>query len=187
MKKSHNQAKVKYDAIATSDKCENEILLNDCDDNSKHVKLNFDSIHKFHSIHKYTKPSDLYRLDAHSIYSGRSSSQVGFFSCRFDCYIVFQETKPLSGLDKFTYYGILSLSYGLMVAFMPFSLFVCLKKVRNNERIVLYRLGRTIKPALEPGYHVLFPVVDSYQRVVISQKEFSLPNLQVCPLRYTFR
>ncbi len=72
MKKLSNQAKVKYNPITASEKCENEILINDADDNSKNLKFNFDSIHEFHSIHKYTKSSDLYRLEAQSVCTGKA-------------------------------------------------------------------------------------------------------------------
>ena len=51
--------------------------------------------------------------------------------------------------------------------------------MRENERFVVYRLGRIVKPAYKPGYCILFPFVDTYQRLTTSLKEFVLPNLQV--------
>lgn len=54
-----------------------------------------------------------------------------------------------------------------------------LKKVKQNERLVVYRLGRIKSPEYKPGYCILFPFIDNYQRYDIVQREFSLPNLQV--------
>lgn len=89
------------------------------------------------------------------------------------------ETKPLVGTEKLIYYVILTVFYSLFVVLFPISLLVCLKKVKSNEKYVVYRLGRCLKPAYEPGYYILFPFIDQYERYTITQKEFSLPNLQV--------
>jgi hypothetical protein len=78
MKKPSGSSKVKYNNVSTTDQCENEILLNDFD--NRHVKLNFDSIHEFHSIHTYTKTKDLYRVDAQSICAGECRFQLIFLS-----------------------------------------------------------------------------------------------------------
>jgi hypothetical protein len=75
------------------------------------------------------------------------SKECSVYSVDFKFFVFITiDTRPLSGLDKFAYYAIICLFYTLMIAFMPFSLFICLKKIHDNERIVLYRLGRTVKP-----------------------------------------
>ncbi len=76
--------------------------------------------------------------------------------------------------------SILTIFYLLFLVFLPFSLFICLKHVKRNEKFVVYRLGRLIRPAYESGYYVLFPFIDTYQRYTVTQKEFTIPNLQVC-------
>lgn len=56
--------------------------------------------------------------------------------------------------------------------------FPFIKKVKDNERMIIYRLGR-ILPEQKPGYRICFPLVDSYKKISTAQKEFSVPNLQV--------
>jgi hypothetical protein len=89
------------------------------------------------------------------------------------------ETKKMGGVEVMIYYSIMSLFYLLMIVLMPFSLAICLKKVKQNEKCIVYRLGRMVKPVYEPGYHIIFPLVDSYKVYNTVQKEFSLPQLQV--------
>jgi hypothetical protein len=134
---------------------ENETLIND---NSTQNVFNFDSIAKYDSIFNYSSPKKLYKTDP-SLITG--------------------ETKPLDGIEKIIYRSIVLIFYAFLILLMPLSLIFCLKKVKNNEKFVVYRLGRTIQPAYEPGYCILFPFIDSYKRISVTQKEFSMPNLQV--------
>lgn len=53
-----------------------------------------------------------------------------------------------------------------------------IKKVKDNERMIIYRLGRIV-PEQKPGYRICFPLIDSYKKISTAQKEFSVPNLQV--------
>ena len=89
------------------------------------------------------------------------------------------ETTSLNFAEKFINCSILGFFYILFLLTFPLSLFVCLKHVKKNEKFVVYRLGRLIQPAYETGYYILFPLIDNYQRYTITQKEFTLPNLQV--------
>ena len=57
--------------------------------------------------------------------------------------------------------------------------FANLKKVKENESIVVYRLGRLKTPAYKPGYCILFPLIDEIKRHTTMPKEFFLPYLQV--------
>lgn len=135
---------------------ENETLINY--NNSNQEAFNFKSIAKYDSIFKYSSPKTLYKTDST---------------------LVIGETKPLDGVEKIIYHSIVFTFYALLILLMPLSLIFCLKKVKNNEKFVVYRLGRTIKPAYEPGYCILFPFIDSFKRISVTQKEFSMPNLQV--------
>lgn len=54
-----------------------------------------------------------------------------------------------------------------------------IKKVGEHERIVVYRLGRIKSPVYTPGYCVILPLIDNYERLTIVQKEFTLANLQI--------
>jgi erythrocyte band 7 integral membrane protein len=89
------------------------------------------------------------------------------------------ESQNRKGAELIVSYIIICIFYLLMIVTFPFSLLVCLKKVKENETIVAYRLGRLISPAFKPGYCLLFPLIDSFQRLTIVQKEFSLLNLQI--------
>lgn len=60
------------------------------------------------------------------------------------------------------------------------------EKVKKNEKMVVYRLGRIKTPAYEPGYCILFPLIDSYHRLNTVQKEFCIPNLQVIKKKINF-
>ncbi len=43
----------------------------------------------------------------------------------------------------------------------------------------MYRLGRIKSPVYTPGYCVILPLIDNYERLTIVQKEFTLANLQI--------
>lgn len=123
-------------------------------DNRYKSIFKYDSINQYKSIHQFDK---LHR-------------QNGYIE---------NESKEQAGLEVFLNYGIIGFFYFFMVILMPFSLIFCLKKVKQNERLVVYRLGRIIQPEFKPGYHICFPFIDSYKRLATSQKEFSVPNLQI--------
>lgn len=53
------------------------------------------------------------------------------------------------------------------------------QKVGPHERMVVYRLGRIKSPVYKPGYCIVLPLIDNYERLTIVQKEFTIPNLQV--------
>lgn len=44
---------------------------------------------------------------------------------------------------------------------------------------MVYRLGHIVTPAYKPGYCILFPFMQNYQRLTTALKESVLPNLQV--------
>lgn len=121
-------------------------------DNYKSI-FQFDSINQYKSIHTY---DSLHKTSPSSI-----------------------EMRQPNAIETFFYYAIIGFFYVLMVVSLPFSLLVCLKKIKENERLVVYRLGRIKSPEYKPGYCICFPLIDSYKRIATSQKEFSLPNLQI--------
>lgn len=154
----NSQQKKKYHHLSTNDQEMNKFY----DDDKKEFLGNekafdFTAINDYKSIYTYTKNS-LKRQNHFEIDS---------------------ESKNRKGGELFVSYIIVCIFYLLMIATFPFSLLVCLKKVKENETIVAYRLGRLISPAFKPGYCLLFPLIDTFQRLTIVQKEFSLLNLQI--------
>ena len=154
---------VKYHTTANTSE-EHEVLIDDLFNRDKHrvsaeeKAFDFTSINQYESIFKYGTKNSLRRHNEYSVNG---------------------ETKRLDGIEKFIYYSIIGFFYLLFVALLPISLIFCLKKVNENESVVVYRLGRLVSPAYKPGYCVLFPFIDEYKKHAIVPKEFFLPNLQI--------
>lgn len=134
---------------------------------SNNKAFDFTSIQDYKSIYKYNNSSHHAPGGSHgTMFKHGGQEQTN-------------EVRPLSFIEHALNFAILGLFYGLLAIFFPFSLYFCLKKVKENERIVVYRLGRVKSPEYKPGYCILFPVIDSFQRFDVVLKEFALTNLQV--------
>jgi len=140
-------------------KTEHQIFMEELFGKKEKQKDNYKSIFEFGSINQYK-----------SIHTYDKLNKVTDSSLT--------ERKP-GTLEVVLNYGIIGIFYLLMFILLPFSLFVCLKKVKANERMVVYRLGRIVPSEYKPGYCICFPVIDSCKVVSTAQKEFSLPNLQI--------
>lgn len=151
--------KSKYHLV---EKNEHEILMDEFFVD-KNKKENQESIFDYKSISDYN-----------SIFKYRSSNSKMISSNAINF-----ETKPLEGAELMITYLIIGFFYTAMILLMPFSLFFCLKKVGEHERIVVYRLGRIKSPVYKPGYCFILPIIDNYERLTIVQKEFTLSNLQI--------
>lgn len=142
-------------------KTDHELLMDELFNGTTKSDENKD---KYKSIHKYETVNQYKSIHT---YGNKADAQIDNI------------TKQPNTVEMFFYYAIIVLSYLLMVGLLPFSLIVCLKKVKENERLVIYRLGRIISREYKPGYCITFPVIDSVKRFSTAQKEFSVPNLQI--------
>jgi hypothetical protein len=140
-------------------KTEHQIFMEELFGKKEKQKDNYKSIFEYNSINQYKSIHTYDKLN-----QATESSLI--------------ERQP-GTLELLLNYGIIGIFYILMVVLLPFSLFVCLKKIKPNERMVIYRLGRIIPSEYKPGYCLCFPVIDSCKVVSTAQKEFSLPNLQI--------
>ncbi|CAF0721745.1 unnamed protein product [Brachionus calyciflorus] len=154
--------KAKYQKV---NKIEHEILIDDLNKNKSSFVNTNEKAFDFTSINDYN-----------SIFNYKSTNS--FLKYNNDLMLE-QNSKDLNRSEKFLNFTILTLFYAFFLIFLPFSLFLCLKKVRQNERLVVYRLGRLVQPAYQPGYYLLFPFIDSFQRHTVVQKELCIPNLQI--------
>lgn len=155
--------KAKYQKI---NKNEQEILIDDL--NTNKFKSNF--------VNNNEKAFDFTSInDYRSIFNYKASNSF----LRHNDLQMEQSSKELKRSERLINFTIMAIFYSFFLILLPFSLIICLKKVRQNERMVVYRLGRLIQPAYQPGYYVLFPFIDSYQRHNIVQKELCIPNLQI--------
>lgn len=68
--------------------------------------------------------------------------------------------------------------YLIFLTTLPLSLLFTLKTVRGFERMVIFRLGRYLKTA-GPGYAIVLPCIDSWKRVDMRMKAFSVPPQKV--------
>jgi hypothetical protein len=95
-------------------KNEHEILMEELFDPKKHNKNEYKSIFDYKSINEY---KSIHKYD--SLHRQNNNA-------------VEYDVKPLYGTELLINYGIVTMFYLLMVAFMPFSLFFCLKVKKFN-------------------------------------------------------
>ncbi|KAG1656510.1 Stomatin-like protein 1 [Nymphon striatum] len=66
----------------------------------------------------------------------------------------------------------------LFIITLPISYWVVIKKLDQNERLIIFRLGR-IQSAKGPGRIIVLPYIDSWKKVNIRTRAFSIPPQQV--------
>jgi len=72
------------------------------------------------------------------------------------------------------------LSLFLVVATVPFSLYMCVKVVQEYERAVIFRLGRLVKGGAKgPGIFFIIPCIDTYKKVDLRTVSFDVPPQEV--------
>uniref|UniRef100_A0A915IVK0 Band 7 domain-containing protein n=1 Tax=Romanomermis culicivorax TaxID=13658 RepID=A0A915IVK0_ROMCU len=69
------------------------------------------------------------------------------------------------------------LSFLGILATMPFSLLICLKVIKDSERMIISRLGRFLPPR-GPGITFIFPCIDEWRLLKIVEQTAVLSNLQ---------
>jgi erythrocyte band 7 integral membrane protein len=73
-----------------------------------------------------------------------------------------------------------TISWGLVMVTLPFSLCVCFKVVQEYERAVIFRLGRLLHGGSRgPGIFFVLPCIESYQKVDLRTITLSVPPQEV--------
>ncbi|KAJ6223640.1 hypothetical protein RDWZM_002185 [Blomia tropicalis] len=68
----------------------------------------------------------------------------------------------------------------LIIATLPFSMFLCIKVVQEYERAVIFRLGRLVKGGAKgPGIFFIIPCIDSYCKVDLRTVSFDVPPQEI--------
>ena len=70
------------------------------------------------------------------------------------------------------------ISYGVICITFPCTLWFCLKKLEQWERLIVFRLGR-LHGVFGPGIVFIIPWLDRHTRVDMRTKAFSVPPQQV--------
>ncbi|KAK0063384.1 band 7 protein isoform X1, partial [Biomphalaria pfeifferi] len=87
---------------------------------------------------------------------------------------------PEDGEIGFCGYILFALSMFLIVITFPFSLFLCIKVVKEYERVVIFRLGRIMSGnAKGPGMFFIIPCMDSFAKVDLRTISFNVPPQEV--------
>jgi len=71
-----------------------------------------------------------------------------------------------------------AISYAIFILFFPITYWICVKKLREEERMVVFRLGKMIG-AKGPGRVLVFPWLDRCVRADVSASAFSVPPQQL--------
>merc|ERR1719370_999592 len=68
------------------------------------------------------------------------------------------------------------ISWGMVLATLPFSLCVCFKVVQEYERAVIFRIGRLLPGGAKgPGIFFVLPCIESYQKVDLRTITLGVP------------
>ncbi|KFD54853.1 hypothetical protein M514_04287, partial [Trichuris suis] len=80
----------------------------------------------------------------------------------------------------FCHWILIVLSWFLLIATFPFSLFFCLTVVKEYERAVIFRLGRLLPGgARGPGIFFVNPCTDTYRKVDLRVVSFDVPPQEI--------
>jgi len=88
------------------------------------------------------------------------------------------EQAPQSCVLRFLTHFLTALSYISFIITLPISYFFCVKTLRQDERMVVFRLGKMIG-AKGPGRILIFPWLDRCIKAVVSDSAFSVPPQQL--------
>ncbi|CAF2029524.1 unnamed protein product [Rotaria magnacalcarata] len=89
------------------------------------------------------------------------------------------EKRPLVGIEKLAHYFVILFCAILTIFLLPWSLVFALKRVRRNEQLVVYRLGRVQIPARRPGLTLTLPFVDYVRRIRTTQNSLAISPTQI--------
>lgn len=89
------------------------------------------------------------------------------------------EKRPLIGIEKFIHHFLIFLFAILTILLLPWSLIFALKRVRSNEQLVVYRLGRVQTPARRQGFTFVLPFLDFTKRIRTKQNNLPINSTQI--------
>lgn len=73
-----------------------------------------------------------------------------------------------------------AISYLIIIATFPLSIWFCIKIVQEYERAVIFRLGRLVKGgARGPGLFFILPCIDTYRQVDLRTVSFDVPPQEI--------
>ncbi|KAI4898348.1 hypothetical protein NFI96_011754 [Prochilodus magdalenae] len=75
-----------------------------------------------------------------------------------------------------------ALSFLLILATFPVSVWSCMKIVKEYERAVIFRLGRLLGGAKGPGIFWILPCVDTFRKVDLRTVSFNIPPQELSVL-----
>ncbi|CAF0899547.1 unnamed protein product [Brachionus calyciflorus] len=76
-------------------------------------------------------------------------------------------------------YLLIGLSYILVAISFPFSLCCCIKIVKEYERAVIFRLGRSLGGAKGPGLFFILPCIDTITTIDLRTITFDVPPQEI--------
>ncbi|CAF1184509.1 unnamed protein product [Adineta steineri] len=89
------------------------------------------------------------------------------------------EKRPLVGVEQFAHYMVILFCAIFTLVLLPWSLIFALKRVRQNEQLVVYRLGRVQKKPRRPGFTLVLPFVDYSKRIRTKQNNLVISPTQI--------
>ncbi|KAI6185438.1 CBN-UNC-1 protein [Aphelenchoides besseyi] len=77
-------------------------------------------------------------------------------------------------------YALLALSWLLIIVTFPFSMCLCLKVIKEYERVVIFRIGRLVfGGARGPGMIFVIPCVDTYRKIDLRVVSYAVPPQEI--------
>lgn len=89
------------------------------------------------------------------------------------------EKRPLVGIEQFAHYFVIFLCGIFTILLLPWSLFFAVKRIRQNEQLVVYRLGRVQTPPRRSGLTFVFPIIDYAKRIRTKQNSLVISPTQI--------
>ncbi|CAF0963863.1 unnamed protein product [Rotaria sp. Silwood1] len=89
------------------------------------------------------------------------------------------EKRPLVGIEKLAHYFVILFCAIFTILLLPWSLIFAVKRVRQNEQLVVYRLGRVQTPARRSGLTLVLPFVDYIKRIRTTQNSLAISPTQI--------
>ena len=89
------------------------------------------------------------------------------------------EKRPLVGFEKLTHHVMILICAIFTLMLLPWSLIFAVKRVRPNEQLVVYRLGRVQSPARRAGFTWVLSIVDHCKRIRTKQNSLAISATQV--------
>ncbi|KAI6229979.1 PHB domain-containing protein [Aphelenchoides fujianensis] len=77
-------------------------------------------------------------------------------------------------------YALQALSWLLIIVTFPFSMCLCLKVIKEYERVVIFRIGRLVfGGARGPGMIFVIPCIDTYRKIDLRVVSYAVPPQEI--------